>query len=87
MPASRCEVQRRRPGRADCVVLACRARCGCHQAAGEGTLPLQPRQHRVDRTGREVGEAYRFLLELRLDEGPLGSEAAEERLREWYAAR
>ena len=39
------------------------------------------------RPGREVGEAYRFLLELRLDEGPLGSEAAEERLREWYAAR
>ncbi len=27
--------------------------------------------------GREVGEAYRFLLELRLDEGPLGAEEAE----------
>ena len=39
------------------------------------------------RPGREVGEAYRFLLELRLDEGPLGPEAAEERLREWYTAR
>ena len=26
--------------------------------------------------GREVGEAYRFLLELRLDEGPLGPEEA-----------
>ena len=37
--------------------------------------------------GREVGEAYRFLLELRLDEGPLGEEAAEVRLREWWAAR
>ncbi|MBT2484035.1 MULTISPECIES: CCA tRNA nucleotidyltransferase [unclassified Microbacterium] len=37
--------------------------------------------------GREVGEAYRFLLELRLDEGVLGAEAAEERLREWWAAR
>jgi poly(A) polymerase len=37
--------------------------------------------------GREVGEAYRFLLELRLDEGPLGEEVAEERLREWWAAR
>jgi poly(A) polymerase len=33
--------------------------------------------------GREVGEAYRFLLELRLDEGPLGEEEAERRLREW----
>jgi poly(A) polymerase len=37
--------------------------------------------------GREVGEAYRFLLELRLDEGVLGAEVAEERLREWWAAR
>ncbi len=37
--------------------------------------------------GREVGEAYRFLLELRLDEGPLGDEVATERLRAWYAAR
>jgi poly(A) polymerase len=37
--------------------------------------------------GREVGEAYRFLLELRLDEGPLGEDAATERLRAWYAAR
>ena len=35
--------------------------------------------------GREVGEAYRFLLELRLDEGPLGAEEAERRLREWRA--
>lgn len=37
--------------------------------------------------GREVGEAYRFLLELRLDEGPLGADEAERRLREWWAAR
>ena len=37
--------------------------------------------------GREVGEAYRFLLELRLDEGPLGAEEAEKRLREWWADR
>ncbi len=37
--------------------------------------------------GREVGEAYRFLLELRLDEGVLGEEEAEKRLREWWAAR
>ena len=37
--------------------------------------------------GREVGEAYRFLLELRLDEGPLGEEAATERLLEWWRAR
>ena len=39
------------------------------------------------RPGREVGEAYRHLLELRLDEGPLGEAEAERRLREWWAAR
>ncbi len=37
--------------------------------------------------GREVGEAYRFLLELRLDEGPLGADEAERRLRAWWDAR
>jgi poly(A) polymerase len=37
--------------------------------------------------GKEVGEAYRFLLELRLDEGPLGAEEAERRLLSWRAAR
>jgi len=37
--------------------------------------------------GREVGEAYRFLLDLRLDEGPLGPDEAESRLRAWWAAR
>ena len=39
------------------------------------------------RPGREVGEAYRFLLELRLDEGALGTEEATARLRAWWAAR
>ncbi len=37
--------------------------------------------------GREVGEAYRFLLELRLDRGPLGEDAATAELRAWWAAR
>lgn len=37
--------------------------------------------------GPEVGDAYRFLLELRLDEGPLGEDVAEARLRSWYAAK
>ena len=36
---------------------------------------------------REVGEAYKFLLELRLDEGPLGEEEATLRLRQWWSAR
>ncbi|MCU1406214.1 MAG: tRNA nucleotidyltransferase [Glaciihabitans sp.] len=34
--------------------------------------------------GREVGAAYKFLLELRLDAGPLGREEAEQRLRAWW---
>lgn len=37
--------------------------------------------------GREVGEAYRFLLDIRLDEGMIGPDAAEQRLRDWWAAR
>jgi poly(A) polymerase len=37
--------------------------------------------------GPIVGEAYRFLLEQRLDEGPLGAAEAERRLREWFASR
>ncbi len=37
--------------------------------------------------GREVGEAYRWLLERRLDEGPLGPERAERELRDWWAQR
>lgn len=34
--------------------------------------------------GPDVGRAYRFLLELRLDEGPLGADEAEKRLRHWW---
>lgn len=37
--------------------------------------------------GPIVGEAYRFLLEQRLDEGPLGVAEAERRLREWFDVR
>lgn len=39
------------------------------------------------RPGPEVGEAYRFLLDIRLDEGLIGPDAAEQRLREWWTAR
>jgi len=39
------------------------------------------------RPGREVGEAYRFLLDIRLDEGVVEPEVAEQRLRDWWAAR
>jgi poly(A) polymerase len=37
--------------------------------------------------GPEVGEALKFLLELRLEEGPLGEDEAGRRLDEWWAAR
>jgi poly(A) polymerase len=39
------------------------------------------------RPGREVGEAMAFLLDLRLDEGPLGEEEATKRLLAWWRAR
>lgn len=34
--------------------------------------------------GPFVGRAYAYLLEVRLDEGPIGKEAAAERLRAWF---
>ncbi len=37
--------------------------------------------------GPEVGEAYRFLLELRMDQGPMTPEAAEAALRAWWPTR
>jgi poly(A) polymerase len=37
--------------------------------------------------GRLVGEALDFLLDIRLDEGLLGRQAAAARLRDWYATR
>jgi poly(A) polymerase len=39
------------------------------------------------RPGREVGEAYTFLLELRLDNGPMAEDDAKAALLEWWAAR
>ncbi|MHB1925450.1 MAG: CCA tRNA nucleotidyltransferase [Acidimicrobiales bacterium] len=36
--------------------------------------------------GPQVGRALDYLLELRLDEGPLGEEEAARRLRAWWAA-
>jgi poly(A) polymerase len=37
--------------------------------------------------GPEVGKAYKFLLELRIENGPLGEEEAKKRLLEWWSAR
>lgn len=42
-------------------------------------LGLQP--------GPQIGKALQFLLDVRLDEGLIGEEEAERRLREWWAAR
>jgi poly(A) polymerase len=42
-------------------------------------LGLQP--------GREVGQAYNYLLELRLDRGPMDAEEAEAALRQWWETR
>jgi poly(A) polymerase len=36
---------------------------------------------------REVGEAYNYLLEIRLDEGELGEQEAKKRLLEWWQSR
>ncbi|MDR1118872.1 MAG: CCA tRNA nucleotidyltransferase [Bifidobacteriaceae bacterium] len=36
--------------------------------------------------GKDVGRAYRFLLDLRMAQGPIGEDAAREALLEWWAA-
>jgi poly(A) polymerase len=35
--------------------------------------------------GPIIGKAYEYLLELRLEHGPLGTERAEQELRDWWA--
>lgn len=37
--------------------------------------------------GPVVGEAYRFLMDLRMEKGPIGEELAREALHAWWAAR
>ena len=37
--------------------------------------------------GPALGQAYKYLLSVRLDEGVIGKEAAAQRLREWWAER
>jgi poly(A) polymerase len=37
--------------------------------------------------GREVGEAYRFLLDQRLEHGPLGEDRARDALLAWWSER
>ena len=49
--------------------------------------PVAAAQVAVQVPGREVGEAYRFLLELRLEQGPQESAKAEQALRDWWTSR
>jgi poly(A) polymerase len=44
-------------------------------------------EHLGLKPSRTVGEALDFLLEVRLDEGPMSKESALRRLDEWWAAR
>jgi poly(A) polymerase len=37
--------------------------------------------------GRDVGQAYKYLLELRMDHGPLGEDRAREELIKWWTAQ
>jgi poly(A) polymerase len=37
--------------------------------------------------GREVGQAYKHLLELRMDQGPMSEEDAKAALLAWWASR
>ena len=37
--------------------------------------------------GPVLGRAYKFLLSVRMDQGPIGPEAATEALREWWATQ
>ena len=37
--------------------------------------------------GPAVGEAYRFLLEVRLEQGPLSEDAARALLLDWWRER
>ncbi|HEX4058638.1 MAG TPA: CCA tRNA nucleotidyltransferase [Galbitalea sp.] len=63
-------------------------------AEAEGIAAVRPELDGEDimrilglKPSREVGEAYRYLLDVRLDEGPLGTDVAEARLREWWSSR
>lgn len=37
--------------------------------------------------GKDVGDAYKFLLEIRLDEGAIGFDEAKKRLLQWWSTR
>ena len=37
--------------------------------------------------GPVVGQAYRFLMDLRMEKGPMGEDLARQALHSWWAAR
>ena len=45
------------------------------------------RSHVDDVSGPEVGAAYKFLLELRLENGPMEHDAALTALKEWWTGQ
>ena len=51
------------------------------------TYDPSSRKPEVDYGDSLVGEAYRFLLDLRMDEGPQTYDAARDALLSWWAAR
>ena len=62
------------------------------RAGGPGAGPAGPRRQRDHAVaghpaGPEVGEAWRYLKELRLDRGPLTHDEARDELLAWWAQR
>ena len=67
-----------------------RARCSSRRSwprCGPSSTGTRSASCSACRRAGSSGEAYRFLLALRLDEGVLGQDVAAQRLRDWYAAR
>ena len=92
---TRADVTTRNRRKADRLGIRLRRPRGAHPraagAGGAGLRPARPERRAGDaassgiRPGREVGQAMKFLLELRLDDGPLGEEEATRRLLAWWA--
>jgi len=71
----------------DLAAYLYRGRSVAHDALRPDLDGTQVMDHLGIEPGREIGQALDFLLELRLEEGPLGEEEAFRRLDAWWAAR
>ena len=64
-------------------------RAPCRRGAREPSAPTSTARPSwpasASRPGRAVGQALAFLLELRLEEGPLGEDEAGRRLDQWWS--